>query len=162
MNRLCDSLNKPVNVDKNYIARDRVYSLGKKLHNLHQPFAKFCKFHVFFAIVSVSVFSIFRLVSLTKTKIDDIGQPQMKQAINSFINNKGNNYTSTVAIITINTCLSLLETLEPWANQETLLRKHLSYQCFPVCPLHKTLLRKQNLLPRSKNVSQEILKHSCC
>ena len=41
--------------------------------------------------------------------------------------------------------------LMPWANLETLLRKHyVSHQCFHVCPPRKTLLRKQNLLPRKQ------------
>ena len=41
--------------------------------------------------------------------------------------------------------------LKPWANKETLLRKHyVSCQCFPVCSPRKTLLRKQNLLPRKQ------------
>ena len=32
----------------------------------------------------------------------------------------------------------------PWANQETLLRKHyVSYQRFPVCPPRQTLLGKK-------------------
>ena len=32
-------------------------------------------------------------------------------------------------------------------------------KCFPVCPPKETLLRKQNFLPRKKNVSYKIQKH---
>ena len=45
--------------------------------------------------------------------------------------------------------------LKPWANQETLLWKHLSdsrcfLKCFPVCPPVETLVWKQNLLPEKQ------------